>query len=150
MKPFLFYIMDCAKRKGGVKNMLKIMKIINKNKLTFEDVAFEWLNEKRNKTKKSTYSTYSYSIRKFLMPELQTITLKKLELYDYNEFIEKLNQKLATKTVRDVINNLKSILLFAEQKYDCKMKIKEIKIPKLHSEPLEILSNKETNPLITF
>ena len=123
--------------------MLKIMKTINKYRITFEDIAYEWLNIKKNQTKKSTYSTYSYSIRKFLIPEFQEMTLKKLELYNYNEFVEKLSKNLAPKTVRDVTNNLKSILLLAEEKYDCKMKKREIKIPKLDSEPLEILSNKE-------
>ena len=98
---------------------------------------------KKKRIKKSTYSTYSYSIRKFLMPEFQKMTLKKLESYNYNEFVEILSQDLSTKTVRDVINNLKSILLLAEQKYGCNMKINGIKIPKLDSEPLEILNNKE-------
>ena len=130
--------------------MLEIMKIINKYKLTFEDISCEWLNVKKKETKKSTYSTYSYSIRKFLMPEFQTMTLKKLESYNYNEFVEKLSQDLSTKTIRDIINNLKSILLLAEQKYGCKMKIKEIKIPKLDSEPLEILSNKERTKLENY
>ena len=123
--------------------MLKIINELNKYRITFEDIAYEWINIKKKQIKKSTYSTYCYSIRKFLMPEFQTMTLKKMESYDYNEFVEILSQNLSTKTIRDVINNLKSILLLAEQKYYCKMKISEIKVPKLDLEQLEILSDKE-------
>ena len=123
--------------------MRKICEIINKYSKTFEDIAYEWLEIKKYNTKKSSYSTYSYSVRKFLMPEFQSMTLKKLENYNYKQFIDELCQDLEPKTVRDIVNNLKSILFLVQKDYNCKINIKDIKLPKMNSKILEILSDKE-------
>ena len=58
--------------------MFLLSDIVNKisNKLrdgkkeqTFQEVAEEWLNYKKNMVKESTYSNYVYSVEKYLYPE---------------------------------------------------------------------------------
>ena len=110
--------------------MYKIMKIlknaVNKRKLTFENISNEWLEMKKNDIKRSTYANYSYNITKYLIPELKNLNLKNLEEYDFNCLIEKLKQRLSPKTVKDILCNLKAILYFLEEEYDCKINIKKI------------------------
>lgn len=128
----------------------KVKKTINKHKLTFEDLSYEWLYFKKNDIKKSTYSNYLYNIRKYLLPELKDLKLKDLEFYDFNYFVEELNQELSPKTVKDILCNLKAILYFFEQEYDCKINVKRIKNPKMNANPLVILSNREIKKLESY
>ncbi len=125
----------------------RIKKARNMKKNNFEMVSKQWLQFKKKSIKQSSYANYAYSIEKYLMPEFQLKTLKELQKYDFNNFVEELSQELAPKTVRDIICNLKAILYFAEEKYDCKLKVKSIISPQLDSEPLVILSQKEKGRL---
>ena len=52
----------------------KILK--NKYRLTFKDVAAEWLEIKKKEIKKSTYANYAYAIEKYLLPEFKKCSLK--------------------------------------------------------------------------
>ena len=60
-----------SKRSGGTK-MNKVVKTIrnsiSKYKITFENICFEWLENKRKNVKNSTYYTYMYNIKKYLFP----------------------------------------------------------------------------------
>ncbi len=127
--------------------MHRISNIINKNKLTFQDLAHQWLEIKKREIKKSTYSNYVYTVEKYLLPKLSLVKLKNLEKIDFNVFIEELAQNLSPKTVRDILCNLKSILYLAEEEYECKINIKKIKGPKMNIEPLVILSDREIRKL---
>ncbi len=121
-----------------------------KEKIKFDIISEEWLEMKKIKVKQSSYANYSYFIKKYLLPEFQNINLKKLEKYDYNYFIDDLLNDLSSKTVRDIVCILKSILYFAEEKYNCKIRIKKIITPRVDTEPLVILSQKEKNKLEKF
>ena len=120
---------------------VKVLK--NKNKVTFEKIANEWLNLKEKEIKKSTYSNYKYSINKYLMPKLRKCTLKTLEKYNFIEFVDELNQEYAPKTVRDILSKLKAILYYAQDEYGIEIKTKKIVTPKLDIEPVVILSRRE-------
>ena len=97
--------------------------------------------------KPSTYSNYKYNVQKYLIPEYKNKKLKKLEKIDFNEYIDKLKKKKSSKTVRDIVANLKAILYYAEDKYDCNLKIKKIKTPKVKTKQLTILTKKEVRNL---
>ena len=126
----------------------RIKNSVNKYRLKFEDVSYEWLEYKKSDIKESTYSNYLYNIKKYLLPELKDLNLKELEKYDFNNFINKLNKGLSSKTTRDILCNLKSILYFIEEEYGCKMiNIKKIKSPKINTKPLVILNDKEIKKL---
>lgn len=79
--------------------------------------------------------------------KFKNFTIKELEKYDYLEFIDELNQYYAPKTVRDILVKLKSILYYAQDEYDLKVKINKMVGPKLDSEPLVILSKREKGKL---
>lgn len=102
---------------------VKVLK--NKNKVTFEKIANEWLKLKEKEIKKSTYSNYKYSINKYLMPKLRKCTLKALEKYNFIELVDELNQEYAPKTVRDILSKLKAILYYAQDEYGIEIKTKK-------------------------
>ena len=119
----------------------------NKNKLTFEELAYEWLEARRKSIKKSTYSNYRYMVDKYLTSKLGKLKAKSLEKYDFNEFVEELNEDYSTKTVRDIIVILKSILRFGENEHNLKLKIKKIISPRQDTEPVIIFSKREIGRL---
>jgi integrase len=84
------------------------------------------------------------------MPTLEKVSLKELEKYNFNNIIYELNQKLSPKTVKDNICILKSILYFAEEEYNCNMKVKKIISPKLDVEPLIILNKREKTKIENY
>lgn len=108
-------------------------------------VTEEWLKYKKNTVKKSTYYNYSYSVEKYLYPKFadQDIT----QIKDYNDFIEKLTDTLAPKTVRDIITKLKEIINFYEEEHNTKLNIKKMSLPKMNKKEIQILSNKEKQKL---
>ncbi len=128
----------------------KVNDVVNKYKLTFEDISDQWLEMKKKDTKTSTYSNYDYTIQKYLIPKLKFVKVKNLKKYDFDDFVEELSQELSPKTVRDILCNLKSILYFAEDKYKCKTNVRKIKGPKMNSEPLTILSDREIRRLENY
>ena len=87
--------------------------------VTFSMIANEWLGSKKNEVKESSYSNYYYVIRKYLIVELGDDTLENMESRNYNEYIDELAQELSTKTVRDILVILKSILEYANENYGC-------------------------------
>ena len=125
----------------------RVKNVKSKNKVTFKQVADEWLEVKKKEIKQSSYSNYRYSINRYLMPEFEKYTLKALEKYVFTEFIDDLNQDYAPKTVRDILTKLKSILYYAQDEYDVKINIKKIISPKPDAEPIVILSKKEKTRL---
>ncbi len=54
-----------------------------------------------------------------------------MEYYDYMKFANKISIGLGPKTARDIICKLKQILCYAEDKYDLRIRIRKIKLPKL-------------------
>lgn len=60
-----------------------------------------------------------------------------------NEFIDGLGKKLSNKTVRDIVLVLKSILKFAERKYNANFKLDLITMPTSHKTELQVFSEKK-------
>lgn len=124
-----------------------IKKMFKYRTITFEKLAAKWLEYKKYSVKVSTYSKYYYTINKYLNPEFKSKSLSRLKYYDFNKYVEKLKEKLAPKTVRDIISILKAILVFAEEEYGFTYKKKKIIAPKLKTQNLVILSKKEKTNL---
>lgn len=127
-------------------SLYKIKEFIKKKEgdnLTFDVVTTEWLEHKKILIKESTYSNYAYSINKYLLPTFKDMKLKKLQDYNFNEFIEKLMESLSSKTIRDIVCVLKSILCFAEDEYNYNLKKNKIICPKMDKENLVVLSKRE-------
>ena len=128
-------------------SMNTIKNIMETNKITFRDIADEWLESKERIAKKSTLYMYSYEINNYLNDELHDLKLKQLKEYNFDELIEKLYKSLSTKTIKDVIRILKSILNYAEIKYNCDMRTRRIALPKENIEPITVLGHKEKRKL---
>ncbi len=121
----------------------KLKKIIKKEgeKVQFEEIAKEWLEYKKISIKKSTYCNYLFIIEKYLNPEFKGKDIEKIQNYNY--YIQELLKRLSSKTVRDIINVLKSILKYYEDEYNNILQIKRINLPKLEKSRLKILNQKE-------
>ena len=78
-----------------------------KKTITFEDIFDEWLDNKRKKLKKSSISTYTYIVKKYLYPKLKSLNVKQLEKYNYSAMTEDLEEDYEAKTVRDILVILK-------------------------------------------
>lgn len=124
--------------------IFKNIKMRRKNDiLTFEEVVKKWLQIKKIEVKNSTFSNYQYMIYKYIMPKLQKKTITNLLKYDFNELVDELKQKLAPKTVRDIMCILKAILHYIEQERNCDFKINKIVLPKLNIENVKVFSKNE-------
>ena len=125
----------------------KVLKNLKMRKIKFESVIYKWLEVKKNSIKQSTYSNYVYSINKYIMPQFGSYSIRKLQRYNFNQYVQEMNETLSPKTIRDILCILKSILYYAEQEYDCDFKIKKIVSPKLDLDTITILNKKERNRL---
>lgn len=128
----------------------KIKLNIKNRRVSFETIANEWLEKKENEIKQSTYANYRYLINKYLIPELKEVSLKDLERYDFNKIIKKWIEVLSSKTIRDIVAVLKSILRYAEDNYKINYNVSKITIPKLEIEKIKTLSKREKTRLENY
>ena len=103
------------------------------------------LNYKKISIKDSTYYNYLFIIEKYLNPEFKDKDIESIKNYNY--YVQKLQKTLSSKTIRDIMNVLKSILKYYETEYDCILQVKRINVPRLEKTRLKILSNKEKEKL---
>ena len=129
--------------------MFKLKYLFLAKDVYFYTIIEDWLLYKQNSIKESTYLKYKYIIEKYFYPKFKNKTLKELLNYNYNNFINELNF-LNTATIKTLITILKSILKFAERKYDIDFKIDLIQYPKSSKKELEVFSEKEKQKLISY
>ena len=127
-----------------ISTIKKIIKARRRN-IKFEEIANMWLESKKNYVKESTYYNYMFKINKYLIPKFKEKNIT--EIYSYNEYINKLSEQLSYSTVKDIIIVLKSILRYYEDEFECKLKVKNINLPKREKIKLEILNKKEQRKL---
>ena len=121
------------------------------NKISFESLALEWLEEKKISVKQSTYYKYLASINKYILPEFCKLNLEDLLKYNFNSFISKLIEKnYSSKNIKNILYILKAILHYIEDNYDVKFKLFNLSLPPDRKKNLEILTNKEKNKLENY
>ena len=130
----------------------KLRNIVKKkdDKLKFNILVEEWLENKKISIKESTYCNYVYVINKYITPTFENIEIKELQNYNFNDFVMELMEELSTKTVRDILCILKAILGYANEEYDCNIKISKIKSPKLVQGNVTVFSNREKGRLENY
>ena len=111
--------------------------------IKFTKICDEWLLFKRPRVKESTYSNYKFTIDRYLKVDFRQAVLESLVDYDFNLYIEKLQKKLASKTIRKLGIILKSILRYAERKYDYDFKLDLMSLPSIEQKEIEIFNDKE-------
>ena len=129
-------------------NLNKIFKKKEGTQMTFNNLANEWLEYKKNSIKESTYYNYLLCIENYLKPNLKDINLN--ETINYNDLINKLSETLAPKTIKDIITILKSIFKYYEEEYETHLKIKKANVPKLARKKLKILTKSEKNKMESY
>ena len=119
-------------------------KILNvRNIIRFEEISAEWLEVKKTTIKQSTYYKYAYCIDKYLKKKLGKLRKRDLEKYDYNKMTNNLTKELSPKTVKEILNVLKSILKYANRRYGMKIDTELIVSPKVRMKEINVLSKKE-------
>lgn len=114
-----------------------------KNSILFDQLCEEWLSYKKPRIKESAYSNYKFSIDRFLKRSFYGKTLEFFVDYNFNQFVEELQSRLANKTTRKIGVILKSILRYAERKYDFDFKLDLMTLPLVDPKEIEIFTDRE-------
>lgn len=119
------------------------MNELKNEEIEFNTVCEEWLYFKKNKVKESSYLNYKFIIDKHLKNDFSNKQISYFKEYDLNKYIDKLKEKLANKTIRDIISVFKSILRYTERKYNMDFKLDLISCPTIYQKEIEVFSEKE-------
>lgn len=117
-----------------------------KNNITFNDVAQEWLLYKQPRIKQSSSSYYQYIIDTRLN-ELANVKILKLKDYNFNNITANIQEKLGKKSTKDTLLVLRSILKYADLRYDLDLNLEFITIPKIQAKGIEYFTKEETERL---
>lgn len=118
----------------------------------FRNYCNEWLTINKYKIKESTYIKYLNIIEKHINPKLGNYCLKDLDSLIIEKFSQYLieQEKLSSKTTKDILTVLKSILKYADgQEPDCLKKI-EVIYPRERKKEMRILSQDEQKKFVDF
>lgn len=131
--------------------MKKIIKL-QKRVVTFKTIAEDFLIFKKRQIKQSTYYNYTYKIQKYLLPAFENLKLEEISEYDFNRFSELLLEttQISNKFLKDILLVLKSILKFAEKKYDIKMKLDLINLPRVRTHSLKVFSENDKRKIKAY
>lgn len=132
---------------NSVISAKQIVIVWTRNK-SFEDVSYEWLQEKKSKIKESSYYNYRFIVERYLISYFGEKKIRKL--HDFNSFVDELLTYLAPKTIRDVFSVLKMILTFYEEKYNKELKYKKTILPKVEKKEIEVFTAKERNKIENY
>ena len=92
MPPNYFFFYNKKKERCMIE-----MYIFRKRKIKFNKIAEEWLEIKKIKVKESTYCNYCYTMNRYIIPNFEKMSLRKLEKFNYNDFILELLEELSSK-----------------------------------------------------
>lgn len=119
------------------------MNELKNEEIEFNTICEEWLYFKKNKVKESSYLNYKFIIDKHLKNNFSNKQIKYFREYDLNKYVDILKKKLSNKTIRDIISVFKSILRYAERKYNMDFKLDLISCPTIYQKEIEVFSEKE-------
>ena len=82
-----------------MKILNKLRNIVKKkdDKLKFNILVEEWLENKKISIKESTYCNYVYVINKYIIPTFENMLIEELKNYNFNDFVIELMEELSTK-----------------------------------------------------
>ena len=125
-------------------------------KLTFYNVAEQWLMSAKLRVKPSSYANYVNIVNKHLLPTFSRTLMANLSAAMVDAFIiqklqnGRLNGKggLSKKSVRDIMAVFRSILAYTSREYG----IREVHftMPKTEPKQIDILNLEERNKLVRF
>ncbi len=114
---------------------------------SFKSIIDEWLQFKKISIKESSYYRYIYIVEQYIMPYFESYNMEGLENFDFNIYVIELQKTLSPISIKNTMCILKSILGYAEKKYDYRFHLDFLAMPKVHTEELRVLSKKEKKKL---
>jgi len=119
---------------------------------TIKNYSEEWLQINKSRIKKSTYTKYCCILDKHINPEIGSykpsdITNLVIESFTTKLLIEK---DLSSKTVKDILVILKSILSYAFKQVSISINSIEIIYPKPQYKEMRVLNTKEQETLLLY
>lgn len=122
-----------------------------KSKSPFSIYCTEWLRSKKNMVKESTYIKYSTAVEKHIVPKLGKFCPLGFTTELIDNFIRELQleDKLAAKTVHDILVVTRSILNFTAAKLEGVPAV-EINYPKTGKKKMRILSREEQARFVSY
>ena len=111
--------------KDGEADFLRKVKIgkYNDDKMTFEDLYFEWLEMRKKVLKSGTFYELKVNSDKNILFPLKNIKLKDFNITILNNWEKNLNQNLSINYKNKMIKRLKTILKYARDNYNFNPKI---------------------------
>ncbi len=141
-----------AALESKTKKVASLYGIGERDGIFFKNIVEAYLLQKKYQVKETTFAHYSYIINTHILPRLGHLTLSQINSFAIEEFISDMlndgnitnNSGLSTKTVRDVISLLKSIVQYGCDKgMSFDKSIFSVKSPKVVNKQIEILTEKE-------
>lgn len=127
-------------------------------KLTFAQLADEWLLTKEAIVKPSTYANYVRIVQRHLLPELGTCYVSALRQAELEQFLQYKLQSgrldgpggLSVKTVSDVRSVLKMIVAYGESRGFGNLASVHLKLPAFRQPQISVLSGRDQERLGTY
>ncbi|MBR3003039.1 MAG: site-specific integrase [Clostridia bacterium] len=131
-------------------------------KILFSQCCDEWLIQKENFIKISSYCNYKFAVEKHIKPILGDKTLLEIEQYDMNDFIKKEKtaienmkdieelEDLEDSDIKDIIIKLKSILRYTKKKYGIDFDFDVFTGISSNSNEVEVFNEKERQKLYRY
>lgn len=108
-----------------------LQQIYGSSAVTFEEWSTEWLNEIQDDVKPSTFSSYCYKLKKYILPVIENISLNELSLETGKVLLSTLQKKLSRSTVQVIFRVLNKCLNHAKKSKKITINpLSELKIPK--------------------
>ncbi|MBP3705980.1 MAG: tyrosine-type recombinase/integrase family protein, partial [Clostridia bacterium] len=125
---------------------------VDKLDKSFDSFCDEWILLKRNKVTESTLIKYSNTIKNHIKPHFNNCQLSYFSTQSISNFCDHLvrDKKLASKTVKDILNVLNAILKHIRKEIPTLFANTEITYPKRTKKEIRILSLCEQKSLMTF
>ncbi len=124
---------------------------ITSNKKLFSLFCDEWITLSRNRVKNSTYIKYRGITEKYIKPSLGSFLPQNISTVIIEKFSNKLLlNKLSTKTVRDILTIIKTILKYCKRQIGPTFPDIEIVLPKENKTSIRVLSLEEQTKFIRF
>lgn len=129
------------------------------SKKTLEYFCKEWLVLNRNRVKRSTYVKYHNIVTSHIIPELgrclpQSLDAVTIETFSSmllsNGALHKKDTGLSSKTVRDILTVLNSILKYANSQLGNSLKQIQLMYPKARKKTTRVLSKEEQERFVQY
>lgn len=105
--------------------------LMNKDELfTFDRIGREWLLSKQISIKRSTYVKYENLLEIHLIPSYKNKKIYEIDDLMISAYLLEKSKELSTSTVRTMQYMIQSIIAYSNKKYDLKLKIYRVKLPK--------------------